>query len=115
MNRRPLSPRRFEARYWHHVKTLDTFWRETFAAFVTPLKGFYIDPVSAGAAILSHYLDDPMGVGRMIASEPDRFGALLPHSTLSAKNVSARLQNPSSGISLRPWSEPQRKATSRES
>lgn len=91
LNRRPLSSGRFEACYWHRVKTLDTFRRETFVAFVTPLKGFYIDPVSAGAAILSHYLDDPMGVGGMISSEPDRFGALLAHSTLNAKIVAARL------------------------
>lgn len=101
MSRRPSSSRSFEARYWNHVKTLDTFWRESFVAFVSPLKGFYVDPISAGAAILSRYLDDPMGVGRTITSEPDRFGALMPHSALSAKTIAARLQNPSSGISLR--------------
>lgn len=96
-----MSSRSFEARYWNHVKTLDTFWRETFVAFVAPLKGFYVDPVSAGAAILSRYLDDPMGVGRTIATEPDTFGALVPHSNLSAKTITTRLQTPSSGISLR--------------
>lgn len=101
MSRRPLSSRNFEARYWHHVRALDTFWRQTFVAFVAPLKGLYVDPVSAGAAILSRYLEDPMGVGKKIASEPDTFGALVPHSMLTAKTIAARLQNPSSGISLR--------------
>ena len=49
----------------------DAFWRETFVIFTEPLKGFYRDPISAGAQILSRYLEAPRSVTRELTSDPE--------------------------------------------
>ena len=65
-----------EQAYWEHVQVLDTFWRRTFPSFVSPLAGFYRDPMSAGAQILSRYLDAPGLVAKEIWTHPENFGRL---------------------------------------
>lgn len=70
------ATRSIAAHYWKQVDILDTFWQKTFIAFVHPLKGMYRDPVSAGAAILSRYLEDSSTVDREIMLIPETFGAL---------------------------------------
>jgi len=75
--KKKTSWRDVSVRYWRAVKTQDEFWRETFVNFVKPLGSLYKDPLSAGAHILSYYLNNPHGVERAFKADPTAFGSLL--------------------------------------
>ena len=90
----------FEQAYWGHVDVLDTFWRNTFASFVSPLAGFYRDPMSAGAQILSRYLDAPSLIEKEIWSDPEKFGQLDAGAIPNARRISVALVSGTSGMSL---------------
>jgi hypothetical protein len=90
----------FEQAYWGHGDVLDTFWRNTFASFVSPLAGFYRDPMSAGAQILSRYLDAPSLIAKEIASNPEKFGQLEAGALQNARRISVALVNGTSRITL---------------
>ena len=76
-----------DARYWRQVEIQDEFWRETFVAFIKPLGSLYKDPLSAGAFILSRYLNDPWEAANTFRSEPEAFGALLSGAVKSHAKI----------------------------
>ena len=89
-----------EQAYWEHVQVLETFWRRTFPSFVSPLAGFYRDPMSAGAQILSRYLDAAGLVAKEIWTHPESFGRLDGGTLAHAKQISAALVSGASGVTL---------------
>ena len=87
----------FEQAYWGHVDVLDTFWRATFASFVSPLVGFYHDPMSAGGQILSRFLEAPSLIAKEIWSDPEKFGQLDAGAIPNARRISVALVSETSG------------------
>ena len=87
MRYRPTYSKACEQAYWEQVEILDSFWRVTFVSFVAPLAGFYHDPMSAGAQILSRYLDAPSLIAKEIGSDPEKFGQLDAGAVPNAKRI----------------------------
>ncbi|MBS0250432.1 MAG: hypothetical protein JSR78_05140 [Proteobacteria bacterium] len=86
--------------YWQQIQILDAFWQGTFTAFVKPLEDIYCDPVSAGAAILSRYLENSASILKEVELAPESFGELR-NQMGSARMDTALLTTPAPGcISL---------------
>lgn len=86
--------------FWQQVDTLDKFWQQTFVGFVEPLEHLYQDPMSAGAAILSRYHDDPSSVLTEMELAPEEFGALEANAAVTSQDIALKITAASSRISL---------------
>lgn len=89
-----------ETRFWREVEILDEFWRRKFVNFITPLQPIYVDPTSAGVAMLTGYLSDPCATFQLIEKEPESFGHIKRGTQHLGRDLAIRFASSSKGISL---------------
>lgn len=89
-----------EAAFWRHVDIVDAFWQQTFIAFVRTFEKHYRDPVSAGAAVLSRYREDPDALIGELRLAPETFGSLKGDVAAADQNLWQHIIGTSSGPSL---------------
>jgi hypothetical protein len=88
--------------YWKPVDIQDDFWLRTFVAFVRPLRGFYKDPTSAGAYILTAYLEDPAACETTFVKTPQAYGSLVGSRTpMKPSKVFAELSSPRAPVTIK--------------
>jgi hypothetical protein len=88
--------------YWKPVALQDDFWLRTFVAFVRPLRGFYKDPTSAGAYILTAYLENPAACEEIFVKTPQAYGALVgPRTPKKPSAVYAELSSPRASVTIK--------------